>query len=107
MPNCHVRKGLNTLSLQISSGTLLQYWNQDVETNIGWFPVKSISVEHQYAYGNYRQRTKTELGKICQFGASLFKDLWLIRSGTDASGRAESLCSSSQASFFIHVCLLN
>lgn len=48
MPNCHVRKGPNTVSLRLSSGTLLQYLNQDVETNIGQFPIKSISVEDQY-----------------------------------------------------------
>ena len=54
MPNCHVRKGLNTVSLTPSSGTLLQYLNQDVETNIGQFPIKSISVEQQYPYGSYK-----------------------------------------------------
>lgn len=63
MPNCHVRKGPNTVSLRLSSGTLLQYLNQDVETNIGQFPIKSISVEDQYHMVITNGKNQTRTGK--------------------------------------------
>lgn len=78
MPNYHLGKGLNAVSLRLLSGTALQYLHQDVETNTGQFPTKPISVEHRCPHGNYKLKGQSQ--NWWRFASLVydFMAIWLI-----------------------------